>query len=85
VFQRSGRRRLGECKVHWYALAITPSSANVALRAMNHVREQITDDPVIILTSKFGVRVPGGVLGDTNAHQQILEIKRILLVGVVDL
>jgi hypothetical protein len=27
-----------------------------------------------LLTSGFGVRVPGGVLGDIDAHQRILEI-----------
>ncbi len=40
---------------------------------------------VALLTSGFGVRVPGGVLGDIDAHQQVLSVKRILLVGVVDL
>jgi hypothetical protein len=39
----------------------------------------------LLLTSGFGVRVPGGVLGEIHAHQQVLSFERILLVGVVDL
>ena len=45
-------------------------------------RNTLNGRRMILLTSGFGVRVPGGAQIKTIAHQQVLMITRILLVGI---